>query len=347
MNLEQYLVTKDMSILDVMKKIENNTKQIVFVVQGKHLLASITDGDIRRHLLAYGNINDTVENIGNHSPEYIKQDKREKALEIIKEKQIAALPIIDDSDELIDIIFRDHLDINKYDNLGIPIVIMAGGKGIRLKPYTDILPKPLIPIGDLTITEHIIKHFQVYNCFPIYMIVNYKKNFIKAYFSERELDYQIQFVEEEEFLGTGGGLSLLPKEELGNTFFLSNCDILVEADYADISNYHKKNKNIITMVCAKKTVTVPYGTVSIGEMGMVTRLEEKPQFSYYTNTGMYILESEVINYIPEGSFTHITDIIQTCIDNGKKVGTYLIDEENWMDMGQIEELEKMRSKMGL
>ena len=124
------------------------------------------------------------------------------------------------------------------------VVILAGGKGTRLKPYTDILPKPLIPIGDQTITEHILDHFERYGCNRVLMIVNYMKNFIKSYFTDHDDKKDICFIEEKEFLGTGGGIRLL-KEQIHETFFLTNCDILIDADYSEILSYHKKVKTLL------------------------------------------------------------------------------------------------------
>ena len=221
---------------------------------------------------------------------------------------------------------------------------MAGGKGSRLKPYTDILPKPLIPINNITITEHIINHFAEYGCNNIYMVVNYKKEFIKAYFSDENEDGNIKFVDEENFGGTGGGLKLLPDEVLCSTFFMTNCDVLIEADYEKILEQHIKQKNIITMICAKKEIVIPYGTVEI-KGNSVVALNEKPKLSYLVNTGMYIIEPKFVNMIPKDAFIHITDIIDQCINNGERVGTYSINDNQWMDMGQLEELQKMKERM--
>ena len=174
------------------------------------------------------------------------------------------------------------------------------------------------------------------------MIVNYKRNLIKAYFQDPSLEYNIKFIDEEQFMGTGGGLKLL-SGKVRSTFILTNCDILVEADYKKILDCHWKNKNMLTMVCAKKTVQIPYGTVEVDEKGNITQLIEKPTYHISTNTGFYVIEPEFLDEIPENQFVHITDIIQKCIDEGKKIGTYLIDEKSWLDMGQFDELEHMKS----
>ena len=156
---------------------------------------------------------------------------------------------------------------------------MAGGKGTRLAPFTNILPKPLIPIGDKTITEHIIDRFQRFGCHQFYVIVNYRKNFIKTYFTEQENSPDLFFIEELKFQGTGGGIKLL-EGKIKETFFLTNCDILVDEDYSSILDYHKEKKNWITLVCATKNIEIPYGTVQVSHEGDRLSRKAKLSFSY-------------------------------------------------------------------
>jgi NDP-sugar pyrophosphorylase family protein len=229
--------------------------------------------------------------------------------------------------------------------MNVPVVIMAGGKGTRLYPYTQILPKPLIPIGEKTITELIMDHFEAFGCKHFDMIVNYKKNFIKSFFIDNEQKRNVDFIEEPQYLGTGGGLKLL-EGKYEASFFVTNCDIIVEEDYSEIMKYHKSENNVITIVSAMKNVTIPYGTIEVSDTGQVIKLNEKPNFSFLTNTGFYVLEPHFLDMIPHNTFIHITDVIQRCINMGEKVGVYPISENAWMDMGQLEELEKMREKIG-
>ena len=221
---------------------------------------------------------------------------------------------------------------------------MAGGKGTRLYPYTKVLPKPLIPIGDVPITMHIMKHFEKYGCTHFTLVVNHQKELIKAYFSDPEIPYTVDFAEEEKPLGTAGGLKLL-EGRINGTFFMTNCDILVDADYDKIYEYHKKSGNLITMVCAVKKITIPYGTVCMNESGHIESMVEKPEISYLVNTGYYVAESEALSEIPKNTFIHMTDVVQKCIDEGKPVAVFPISENQWSDMGQIDEMEKMKDKV--
>lgn len=237
-----------------------------------------------------------------------------------------------------------YKNIKKFD-IEIPVVIMAGGLGTRLSPYTKILPKPLIPVGDYPIAEHIIHQFCLYGCRQYYMIVNYKRNMIKAYFDELDKKYQIDFIMEEKPLGTGGGISLL-KGKIKNTFVLTNCDILIDDDLTKAYRQHTQSGNLITMVCSLKNFTIPYGVVNIGEDGIIQSMQEKPHMSFFTNTGCYFVEPEVIENLEYNKSADFPTVIEQYRQAGKKVGYYPIGEDAWLDMGQLDELEKMRARLG-
>ena len=241
--------------------------------------------------------------------------------------------------------FATGLDVDNRKKAGIPVVVMAGGLGTRLYPYTKILPKPLIPVGEKPICEMILDRFCDYGCRQVYMVVNYKKNMIKSYFNDLEnKPYQIEYADETEFLGTGGGLCLL-KGRLNTTFFFSNCDTLLDVDYGDVYQYHKRHGNLITMICAYKHYTVPYGVVEMGENGAIEGMREKPELNFLTNTGVYVVEPQVVAELEDGKKQGFPDVIEKYRRAGKPVGVYPISESAWMDMGQMEELEKMRRRL--
>lgn len=344
MDIREFLVTENMTVLQVMECIDCNTAGTAFVCRNGILKGAVTDGDIRRYILGHGNLEKSIAEIANYKPVYLPIERKNEAAEQMKKHEINAIPIVDRDKRIIEIELAVYKKKRKYPCVPIPLVIMAGGKGTRLKPYTDILPKPLIPVGDKTISEHIIEHFEEYGCTPVYMIVNYKKNFIKSYFLEAEDKKDIQFIEEEQFLGTGGGLKLLG-ETVQSDFFMTNCDILIEADYGSMLEYHKRTQSIITMVCVKKKVVIPYGTVQTTQEGYVKGIQEKPEYDFLTNTGMYIISPAFLDEIPENTMIDMTDVIQNCVNKGKKVGVYTVRENDWMDMGQLEELEKMRARL--
>lgn len=228
--------------------------------------------------------------------------------------------------------------------LHIPIVINAGGKGTRLEPYTKILPKPLIPVGELPIIEHIMQRFQEYDCQEFHIIVNYKKQIMKGYFAENEGKYNITWHEEDKPLGTGGGLTLL-KGKIHETFFFTNCDNLLMSDYDSMIRFHKENHNVVTMICAYKNIQIPYGVVEMGMNGSIEEMREKPQLSFLTNTGIYVVEPEVLEDMEDGTAIGFPDVVEKQIAKGRNVAIYPVSENEWLDMGQLPELERMRKKL--
>jgi CBS domain-containing protein len=243
MEVKDFLIEEECTMLEAMALLDKIAKKVLFVAREGKLVAAITDGDIRRWILKKGNLEARVKDIANYNPKYLKEREKASAKEYMKKYSIEALPILNDENEIISVVFINDGDIGVKKDLNIPVVMMAGGFGTRLYPYTKILPKPLIPIGEIPIAEHIINRFNKYGCKDFFLVVNHKKNMIKAYFNEIEKDYKITYVDEEKPLGTGGGLSLL-KGIIDSTFILSNCDILIEEDYEKIYKFHKKENNL-------------------------------------------------------------------------------------------------------
>lgn len=349
MKLEDLFINENITIKEAMKKLDDTAKKILIVTEDNKLKGIITDGDTRRWILKNGNLQEKVSAVMNRAPKYIFEKDRDSAKRILKEQMIEAIPVVNCCGDVIDIVFwNDNFKdkLNHYSKLETPVVIMAGGKGARLDPYTKVIPKPLIPIRDIPIAERIIDRFTEYGCSKFYMTLNYKKNMIKAYFNEIEREYEVNYVEEDKPLGTAGSLSLL-KGILKDTFFVSNCDILIDANYSDILKYHKKNKNKITLVTSLKHYTIPYGVIKINKRSCVERMIEKPEYDYLVNTGMYILEPEALNDIPDDTFFHITELINSYIEKGEKIGVYPVSDKEWLDMGELKEMENMIERLGI
>lgn len=343
MKIIEILINEGTSMLQAMELLDTTSKKVLFVQREGVLVAALTDGDIRRWILAKGDLNAPVKDIANYNPIYLYETEAENAKALMKDKHIEAVPIVNDEKKIVSVFFQNEEAIEIHDTLNIPVVIMAGGFGTRLYPYTKILPKPLIPIGEIPVAEHIINRFYYYGARQFFLIMNHKKNMIKAYFNEVEKDYDLHYIEETQPLGTGGGLSLL-KGKISSTFILSNCDILVEENYVKIYNYHKEKGNLITMVCSLKNICIPYGVVEIDEAGEIKTMKEKPQLSFLTNTGMYIVEPVVIQELEEDNSIGFPDIIEKHRKSGKKIGIYPISEKSWLDMGQLDEMEKMKER---
>jgi dTDP-glucose pyrophosphorylase len=345
MDIKDIIVDEESTMIEAMKVLDKTSKKVLFVeFQGK-LAAAITDGDIRRWILKKGKLDDKIKNIANYNPKFVYEKDKANAKEYMRNNGIEALPVVDEDKKIVSIVFWNEEEIVYKKELNIPVIIMAGGLGTRLHPYTKILPKPLIPIGDIPIAEHIINRFYNYGCSDFFLILNHKKNMIKAYFNEIEKEYTVTYIDENKPLGTGGGLSLL-KGKIDTTFILSNCDILIEEDYEKMYEYHKRENNLITMVCSLKNIIIPYGVIEIGEIGNIDSMKEKPNMSFFINTGVYIIEPKVIEELEDDKAIGFPDIIERYKKAGQKVGLYPISENSWMDMGQLDDMEEMIKRLG-
>ena len=342
--VEELFLAPDATVLEALRKLDETGQRILFIAPEGRLQAALTDGDIRKFFLRGGTPDQTVDRAANYHPLSLPIAERGRAREVLQAHRIDALPILDKRGVITDIVFAYKLDVDNRKRVDIPVVMMAGGLGTRLYPYTKILPKPLIPVGEQPIAELIINRFRDFGCHDFTMIVNYKRGMIKSYFTDLEKDYTVHFADEDVFMGTGGGLCLL-KGKIQSPFFFTNCDTLLDVDFGDIYEYHKKHGNLVTMICAFKHYTVPYGVVELGQDGNIAAMREKPELDFLTNTGVYVVEPRVVEEMRDGEVIGFPDVIERYRAAGEKVGVYPIGENSWMDMGQLEELEKMRRKL--
>ena len=345
LELQKFIGPDTYTVSEAMQKIDENTSGILFLTDktGK-LVGCVTDGDVRRYLLSGGKMSDRAYNAANKSPRVAKDI--EEAKHLYHKKNFIVIPIVEADGKITDLYSGESgtQSQRQRNPLNIPVVINAGGRGTRLDPYTKVLPKPLIPVGELPIIELIMKEYQSYSCDDFHIIVNYKRDVMKAYFADNERTYNITWHDEEKPLGTGGGLSLL-RGKLNSTFFFANCDALLTANYESMIKFHKDNGNVITMICAYKNINIPYGVVDMGINGTIEAMREKPLMSFLINTGIYIVEPEVIDEIGDNEVIGFPDIVEREKHKGKKVAVFPVSESDWMDMGQLPELEKMRMKL--
>ncbi len=185
-----------------------------------------------------------------------------------------------------------------------------------------------------------------YGCDDFYLSLNYKSNIIRAYFSDFEHAYKINYILENKPLGTAGSLHLL-RNKIKKTFFVSNCDILIEADYADILKFHNERRNKITLVSSMKNFSIPYGICEMKNGGILKNIKEKPEFDFFVTTGMYVLDKTVLNDIPKNKFYNMTDLVSDYLKKGHKIGVYPISEKSWLDMGQFEAFHETLKKFEL
>jgi len=346
--LKKVLISPTQSIKQALKQMDAMGEKTLFVTdQDNVLLGTLTDGDVRRWILKGKSLTQHVSQAMNTKPFHVKEDfDRELVKQTMVRQKLECLPVVDDTKKIVAGVWWVDLfekASKKVKQLKIPVVIMAGGEGARLAPFTKILPKPLMPIGEKPIVELIIDRFAQHGCQDFYLSVNYKAKLIKAYFSDFKHKYRMNYIEEKQPLGTAGSLHLL-KKAIKQTFFLSNCDILIEANYADILKFHQEKKNKITLISSMKHFVIPYGVCEIEDGGCLRSISEKPEYDFFVNTGMYILDKAVLADIPKNKLYHMTDLINDYLNRGEKIGVYPISEKSWLDMGQFEELQEMLKK---
>lgn len=340
--IKEICISHEASIISALKQMDAIRHKLLIVIRDEKFISLLSIGDIQRAIIKGVDMNSLISTILREKTKVASvNDDMEVVKATMKERSNEYMPIVDDDNNLVDVIFWEDLFESqpspRKSNLNLPVIIMAGGQGSRLRPLTNILPKPLIPIGEQTMMEDIMDRFVNCGCKRFYISVNYKADTIKRYFDNLEgKPYEISYFQENKPLGTAGSLHLL-NGQISSTFFVSNCDIIIDDDYSEILKYHRENKNEITVVAAIKNMGLPYGTLETKEGGLLADIKEKPNYTFKINTGMYILEPHLINEIPVDEFYHITFLIEKLMKQGRRVGVYPINEGSWIDVGNWDE----------
>lgn len=351
--IDSFKVFDFATIKDAIVKVnETGVGFCVCVDQDNKVLGVFTDGDFRRAILKGINLNEKVKSIINKefvslSEKYTNEDVKKLFLNTV----VKVIPVLDVNNLLIDVINKEEFfGIGKKDKKNLqfayPVVVMAGGKGLRLAPFTKILPKPLLPIGDEAIITVIMDKLYRYGVSQFFVTVNSKKQMIKGYFHDHNLPFDIHFVDEEEPMGTAGSLGLI-KDKIHSDFFVVNCDVILDIDYSEIVEFHESGGYELTLVAALKEFVVPYGICELDEKGSLTLIQEKPKQDLLVNTGFYFLNQNVLDLIPGDKFLHMTDVIKIIKESNLKVGVYPITEKSWLDVGQWEEYSATIKQLGL
>ena len=342
--IKKILIDPSYTILQTLKRMDEIDKKILLIVKNQKYIGLVSIGDIQRAILNEYDLKDSVLNVIRKNTIVAKTcDNLDSIKKMMLKYRMEICPVID-SRKIVNVLFWEDLfeELRPMSKgkFKLPIVIMAGGVGSRLKPLTNVLPKPLIPIKDKTMLEEIFQRFSNHGSKSFYISTNYKSELIEYYLENKKLPFDIQYFREEKPMGTAGSLSLL-KDIITETFFVTNCDILIDEDYSEILDYHKNNNYDITIVAGLKHYPIPYGTVKTGSKGKLTKFIEKPEVTFKINSGMYILEPKLLSKIPDNKFFHITELIDIVKNENGKVGVYPVSEKSWKDIGQWDDFLKL------
>ena len=341
-------ILPELTLREAMTRFNVTGKKCLIVVNETDVvIGTLSNGDIRKSILKGTQPTDSIEAVYNKQPICMSSNhSHDEVKKTLLQHDLDLIPIIDDNGKLIDYMNWDKLYPSKSmeKKLTAPVVIMAGGVGSRLLPFTSVLPKPLIPVHDKPIINHIIDQFCQYGVNKFWISVNFKSRILKSYFYEMQPSYKVDFINEDVPLGTIGSLSYL-KNKIDQPFFVSNCDVIIKSDLALMYDYHVNTKADLTLIACQKKYVIPYGTCHVDSAGLLESMDEKPEFNFLVNTGLYIINPSIIGIIPAGQSYDITDLIRDMKLLGKKIAVYPIQEQAWVDIGQWADYKKAIEQM--
>ncbi len=343
--IKDFMIDRHETIKQAMQRLsEVGAKQLFIVDEKSTLIGALSDGDIRKWILKGGSIRDKVVKIYNKNPITVAKNY---SLDFVRETMlkfaIQAIAVVDAKNVVCNILTWDQVFAGKVHaqkkQLETSVVIMAGGKGTRLDPFTRILPKPLIPIGDKPIIEIIMDKFNDYGIKDFYVSVNHKSRMIKSYFEEANERYVINYIEEKKPLGTIGSLKLI-EGKIKDPFFVTNCDVLIDVDYSELLRFHQDFNYDLTLAVSCKHYVIPYGVCEIKNGGILKKINEKPAYDFLVNTGLYLMNTNIISLIPRNKFFNFNELVKNAQKKKFRIGVFPIPESSWVDVGQWEEYNK-------
>ncbi|OGR04665.1 MAG: hypothetical protein A2284_17270 [Deltaproteobacteria bacterium RIFOXYA12_FULL_61_11] len=349
------LIKEDETINEALKRLNLTGGRVLLVAAaGDLLLGTLTDGDIRRALLAGKAFQEPITSVYNRNATTLLQGAftLEKAKRLMIRRKLELLPILDHDGRVLDTLTWDQAFSGQRDlpepggKIDTPVVVMAGGRGTRLDPVTRVIPKPLLPIGDKPVIDVILDQFERHAAPHFYLVLNYKCEMIEAYFSGHVLEDRLTFVREPSYLGTAGGLHLLA-DRLEGDFFVSNCDVIVHADLAEVLALHRRQHAAMTILSSIQHHRIPYGVIDFREEGEVLTITEKPEYTITINTGVYLLSREALDLIPKEVVFDMTDLISVLLAQGRRVITYPVNDSDYVDIGQWGEYRKTIERIKL
>jgi dTDP-glucose pyrophosphorylase len=335
--MKEYILDRKSSIKDALIKLDKLSGEgVLFIIENDNiLLGSISDGDIRRGLLQGFKLEDFALKVANLSPKFIIEKSVDfRAISEFREKKYKVIPIVNSNRKIIRVLnFKENKSYLPFD-----AIIMAGGKGERLRPLTENTPKPMLKVAEKPIIGHIFDRLVYYGVRDFSISINYLGNQIKDYFSSREIEnINLNFIEEKSPLGTIGSVSLI--ENFNNDYvLLTNSDLLTNLDYEKLFQEFIKSQSDMAIVSIPYEVNIPYAVLEINQ-GFVQSLKEKPQYTYFSNAGIYLFNKKVLKHIPYNTYFNATDLLEEVIKSGGKVFNFSLNDL-WIDVGTHSDFEK-------
>ena len=337
-NMKNHLIYQDITLLEALSCICALAPEplVLFVVDKENrMVGTLTDGDSRRALINGASVNDKVENIMHRNFNYIKVEDIGDVKEIKRQKDLkmALVPVLDKDGRI-----KEIINLEKYvTRLPVDAVLMAGGKGERLRPLTEKTPKPLLPVGGKAIIDHNIDRLIHYGIKHINVTVNYLGEQLVQHFNEPKRGVQVQTVREPKYLGTIGSIKFV-KEFYNDTVLVMNSDLFTNINYEDFYLHFKEHDAEMSVAAVPYTVSVPYGIFDL-DGREIQGLIEKPTYNYYANAGIYLIKRAALEEIPKDSFFNATDLIEKLISENKKVIRFPLNG-TWIDIGNPQEYQK-------
>ena len=335
----KFFAKKTDTIKNTIKLISKSSQKCLVVLdENKKLIGTISDGDIRKVILKKLSLSNSIKNIYNTEPKFLVDNRYtyKDVKEMFSKYNLDIIPVINKFKK-VEYIFDRNFIFSKFFKISqkfkIPVIIMAGGKGTRLKPITNIIPKPLVPYKGIPVIERIFSNFSQQGLNNFYLTLNFKSRIIATYLKElNNKNFTIKILNEKKPMGTASSLKLLSKIKKDN-FFVTNCDVLFNLNYFDLLKFHSNNKNSITLVGAKKIINIPYGVCKTQSKNKLKKIEEKPSVNYTVSTGLYIVNTKILKLIPKNKEYNFDKFISDAIKRKYRVGVYEIDDKSWIDVG--------------
>ena len=350
--MKSLLIKPNANLKEALKQLTKTGEKCLVVVGKKNrLLGTLSDGDLRNAILKGKFHKDKINEFYQKKSTFLRKENfsLSQAKNVFLKKRIDVIPIVDESKKVVDVVtFENIFNKNKKNkhskNSSKTVVIMAGGKGTRLEPFTNVLPKPLVPINEKPVIEHIIEKFAKSNVTNIFITLNYKSKILRAFFQEMKPNYKLSFIEEPKPLGTAGGLGLLVGK-IKKPFLVTSCDTIISINFENLMNFHISTRNDITLVVSSKEYIIPYGTCTLNKKGYLQNIIEKPKLDFFVNIGLYVINPNLLKLIPKNKAYDMPDLIQLAKRRKKQIGVYPVDDESWIDVGQWSEYHKAIEKL--